>query len=94
MQDRNKFNDCVSDLIALDEVNINGNLNVSKELYLSLQFFPTTGKLVQCSVQLMNWSSCLPEICGTDPGISAAFLASSISLGSGRFQSALGSLGF
>jgi hypothetical protein len=30
-QDRNKFVDCISDLVVLDEINIDGSLNISKE---------------------------------------------------------------
>lgn len=50
-------------------------------------------KLVEKSELVTNWSSCLPEICGTGPRISAASVSSLISLDSSKFRSALGLLG-
>jgi hypothetical protein len=95
-KNRNKLDDRVSNLITFDEVDVNGNLRMGREQeqVRVLSFFSSSSPTQSKSLRNKNWSGCcLPESRGTGPRISAACLASSISLGSGTFRPAPGLLG-
>lgn len=98
VQNRNNFEDCISNLVAIDEVNINGSLNKSIEWYLisyssilSYSYILLTTNVVH-NLELRAFQELIQHL-WTGLRICTPSLASSISLGSNKFQSTLGSLG-